>query len=330
MRLSDLDVRGNEPDVLILQTPSSLLNIFLEDKMKLKYHIISESIIDVENKSHYKKIKDIVGIVPPFSRKWFVKINLDKFKDKELINIMKESTTCFFFCTCSKYSTFKDVKEKLKNLKVVDLYINYLRKPDFVYLYDSLTLSDNKLDNKLFNYVIQSYSGDVESVLELFKRMNQGEKFTSRKEIADVCGIGGNSIESFLFTILKPISGSDKGLKTVIKNRMNAGVDLGNTLGWNTFYNFLASSIERFCELKMLSISGVVYKQVRNLPDSFDEVKLARYQKYLWRLRDIPMSDFLRVRQCMGNRSWRKDTEFIEFIYRLYSVKAIEKLDEVI
>ena len=243
---------------------------------------------------------------------------------------MKESTTCFFFCTCSKYSTFKDVKEKLKNLKVVDLYINYLRKPDFVYLYDSLTLSDNKLDNKLFNYVIQSYSGDVESVLELFKRMNQGEKFTSRKEIADVCGIGGNSIESFLFTILKPISGSDKGLKTVIKNRMNAGVDLGNTLGWNTFYNFLASSIERFCELKMLSISGVVYKQVRNLPDSFDEVKLARYQKYLWRLRDIPMSDFLRVRQCMGNRSWRKDTEFIEFIYRLYSVKAIEKLDEVI
>ena len=328
MRFSDLDITGNNPDVLILQTPSTLLSIFLEDKMKAKYHITSEAILDVETKSHYKKIKEVMGIVPPFSRKWFIKINLDKLRDKDLINIMKESNTCFFFCTCSRYTIFKEVKEKLKGINVVDFYVNYLRKPDFVYLYDALTLSDNKLDNTLFNYVVQSYSGDVDSVLDLFKRLNQGEKFESRKEIAEVCGIGGNSIESFLFTIIKPISGSDKGLKTVIKNRMKAGVDLGHTLGWTKFYNFLASSIERFSELKMLSIAGVVYKQVRNLPDSFDEVKLARYQKYLWRLREIPMSSFLRIRKCMGNSPWRSDSDFIEFLYNYYTVLAVNKLEE--
>ena len=327
MRLSDLDIKGNIPTVLLLQTPSTQLSIFLEDKMKAKLHINSEAILTIENKSDYKKVREVLGITPPFSEKWFIKLNIDKLHDKDIINIIKESNTCFFFCTCSRYATYVDFKDKLKNVKVADFYINYLRKPDFVYLYDALTLSDNKLDNKMFNYVIQSYSGDVDAVLELFIRMNHGERFTSRKEIAEVCGVGGNSIESFLFTLFSPISGSEKGLRTTLKNRVVAGVDLGNTLGWDKFYNFFISSIERFCEIKMLLISGAVYKTIRNLPNTFDETKLSRYQKYMWRLKEIPMSKFIEVRECIGDKQWKSGADFINFIYKYYTIKCINLIN---
>ena len=329
MRLSDLDIQGNRPKIMLVQSPSSKLKMYLEDKMKLKYKIKSDSILNIETKKDYKKIRDSLGIQPAFSDRWFVKLNLTKMHDKELYNIIEESNTCFFFCESEKYATYKSFKERFKKDNLVDFYINYLRKPDFIYLYDALTLSDNKLDKKLFNYVIQSYSGDVEAVLGLFIRLNQGEKFNNRKDIAEVCGTGGNTVESFIFSLLKPISGSDRGLNTVLKNRISAGVDLGNTLGYTKFYNFMSKSIERFCELKELLISGIIYKTVRNLPDNYDEQALSRYQKYLWRIKEIPTSQFLKVRSAMGYNIWRNEIDFLKFIYKLYTIYSFEYLENM-
>ena len=329
MRLSDLDIAGNRPKVLLLQTPSTNLSIFLEDKMKLKYHISSEAIVNVETKKDYKNIRNNLGITPPFSDRWFVKINLDKMHDKDLYAIMQESNTTFFFCTCTRYKLFKECLSKFDKTEIANFYINYLRRPDFVYLYDALTHEDNKLPKNLFSFVVQNYSGDVDSVIELFLKMNQGEVFNNRKQITELCGVGGNSIESFIFSMLKPISGSDKGLKIVIKNRISLGVDLGNTLGYTKFYNFMSASIKRMCEIKELMIAGVVYKHIRNLPDNYDEASLARYQKYIYRLKMIPLSSLLLLRSAMGYKVWRSEADLLEFIYRLYTIYAMEKAKEL-
>lgn len=323
MRLSDLDSKNLNISVLLLQTPSTKLTMFLQDKIKRKYNCKSESILDVATKGDIKKIKDVTGVKPPFSEKWYVQIDLDKLYEKTLIQNIKASSTCVFFCTCSKYGTFKKFKDELKDKDgVVDLYITYLKRPDFLYLYDAFTLSDNKLTKQLFDYVAKSYAGDIEAIFELLIHLNQGEKFESRKDIADLCGLGGLSVESYLFDLLKDISGSDKGLMTVIKNRTKAGVDLGTALGFKSMYNFMSKSIQCFCEIKMMLMSGVVYKSIRKLPDSFDEKALSRYQKYIWRLKEIPMSDLLRLRQCMGETSWSDELDFLNFIYRYYGLKA--------
>ena len=297
--------------------------MFLQDKIKRKYKCKNDSIIDIGVKSDYKKVKEVLGTTPIFSDKWYVSVDLDKTMDKELIELIKQSYTCVFFCTCSKYGTFKQFKEDLKDMTgIFDFYINYLRRPDFLYLYDAFTLSDNKLNKQLFDYAVQSYSGDIEAVFELLIHLNQGEKFESRKEIAELCGLGSLSIESYIFTLLKGLSGSDKGLATVIKNRVKAGVELGEAIGFSSMYNFMSRSLLLFCELKMLIMSGIVYKTVRNLPDTFDEKALSRYQKYIWRLKEIPLSDLLRLRQCMGKKVWRSELDFLNFIYRYYNMKA--------
>lgn len=325
MRLVDIDSATLDISVAIVQTPSSKMLMFLQDKLKAKYRCRSDSIIDIENKTDYKKIKAVLGVYPPFAEKWFVQVSLDKFRDKELINLVKQSTTCIFFCTCSKYKIFKDFKDALKGVDgVCDFYINSLRRADFVYLYDAFTPSDNKLTKQLFDYVFKSYMGDVEAVFELLLQLNQGTKIASRKDITEVCGLGGLSVESYIFDLLKDLSGSAKGLETVIRNRVKAGTDLCDSVGLRSMFNFMNRSIGLLCELKMLMISGVVYKSVRKLPESFDEPALARYQKYIWRLREIPLSSLLKLRQCIGETAWKSELDFLGFIYRYYYERATD------
>lgn len=325
MRLSDLDAGTLDISVVILQTPSAKMSMFLQDKLKAKYGCKSDSVIDIETKSDYKRVRSVLGIYPAFADKWFISVNLDKFSDKELVSIVRQSTTCVFFCTCSKYKTFKSFKEALKGVEgVCDFYINSLRRADFVYLYDIFTPKSNRLTKQLFDYVFKSYAGDIEAVFDLFLQLGQGTKVESRKDIAEICGLGGLSVESYIFDLLKGLSGSDKGLKTVIKNRVKAGQDLCSSIGLRSMYNFMVRSVGLMCELKMLMISGVVYKTVRNLPDSFDEPALARYQKYIWRLRETPMSSLLRLRQCLGERAWKTEFDFLGFIYAYYYDKAVD------
>lgn len=329
MRLADLDAKTANVNVLLLQTPSSKLYMFLFDKIKRKYHINVDSTIAVENKSDLKRVKEVVGIRPPFSEKWFVTVNLDKFNDKSLIEAIKMSSTCVFFVTCSKYGQYKAFKDSLKNYSgVYDYYINYLRRPDFIYLYDAFVPEGNRLTKQLFDYTVTSYSGDIEAVMDLFLHLGQGESIESRKDISEICGIGGNSTEGFIFSLLKPLSGSDKGLNTVLKNRIKAGIDLCDTLGCSTCYNFISKNLYNFIVIKQLLISGVVYKSIRNLPDTFDEKSLARCQKYLWRLKEIPMTSLLQLRSCMGD-TWRSDLDFLRFIYKFYYIESLNKLNEM-
>ena len=321
MRLQDLDSKNANPTVVLLQTPSTQLSIFLYDKLKLRFHCNSDSIISVESKSDVKKIREVSTTSPPFGDKWLIQVNLDKVNDKELIKVIHDSLTCIFFCTCSKYKTFKQFKDSIKDVNgVYDYYVTYIRRPDLLYLYDALVPEDNKLSKQLFDYVAQSYSSDIDAIFDLLLALNKGDSFESRKDIAELCGLGNNSVESFLLSLMKPMSETEKGTHTVIKNRAKMGADLGATIGWSSFYNFFNSSLDSFIQLKVLVISGVVYKQVRDLPDSYDEQKLSKYNKYLWRLKEVPLSRFLRMKQVLleGGR-WNKPADFLRFLYCYYT-----------
>lgn len=324
MKLSDLDGR-EAPTIVLLQTSSVRLGLYLRDKMKLKLHCAPEEIIDLATKDDYARVRQLTGIVPLNAERWLVFVDLDKADSKALDKLIKQSSTCCFFCTCSKYGTFKKFKESVKDMNgVLDFYIQYLRKNDLLYLHDAFTTSDNRLTKAMFDFVSQSYASDIDSVFDLLTHLNQGEKFLTRKSIQEVCGVGGHSIESYIFALLKPLSGSALGFKTTIRNRLKYGLDLGDSLKYVTLYNFMSRSLLLFCELKMLMISGKVYKRISHLPDFFDEKALARYQKYIWRLRDIPMSDLLKLRLAMGTATWKSEIDLISFIYRYYSLRGKE------
>lgn len=316
MLLRQLDDRNVNCNVVILQTSSDKLRMFIQDNIKRRYKSNSDTIISCKSKKDYKQVKDILNVIPPFSDKWYIEVDLDVCNDKDFVELVKESTTCIFFCDVNKYKNYKTFKEATKQVEgVFDYYITYLRKNDFIYLYDAFVPEDKRLSKALFDYVVQSYSADIESVFDLFLELARGKEINSRKDIADICGLGGNSTESFIISMLKPPPSTEKGLNKVLKNRIRAGSELAESYGYSSFYNRLRRTLMSFIQLKELIISGVVYKQVYKLPECYDEKSLSKYQRYIWRLKEIPLSRILRLYASLGNTTWRNDAEFLNFVY---------------
>lgn len=328
MLLRNLDEKNTVCNVLILQTSSDKLRMFVEDKVKRKYKCNADSIISCRSKKDYKQVKDIINVVPSFSDKWYIDVDLDACNDKDFINLVKEATTCVFFCNVSKYSTYKKFKTDIKQVSgVLDYYITYLRKNDFIYLYDAFVSEDKRLSKVLFDYVVQSYSADIESVFNLFIELANGKEVQSRKDIADICGLGGNSTESFILSMLKEPPSTEKGLKKVLQNRIRAGYELAESYGYSSFYNRLRNTLSSFIQLKELIISGVVYKQVHKLPECYDENKLSKYQRYVWRLKEIPLSRILRLYTALGTSTWKSDLDFLNFVYKYVYVEEKNSLE---
>ncbi len=323
MKLRDIDMKTFNPDIVLLHTPSSKMEIFVQDKIKRHLGADADSTMTVENKEDLKQVRDCIGVTPYHSEKWYVKVNLDKINNKELYKVMHDSTTCVFMCTCSKYRIFKEFKENFeKTLNVADFYLVWLRRDDFIYLYDAFVPESKRLAPALLNTVMKGYASDIEALFDLFLALNEGEVFKSESEIVGKIGLGSLSIESYVFRLLKPLSGSEKGLQRVLKDRTKYGIEMGNSLKWTTYYNFLSKCVVSFIEIKMLLISGSIYKSIKDLPEGYDTGKLARYNRHVWRIKEIPMSDLLLLRDSMGKKPWKTELEFINFIYKYYTAKA--------
>ena len=334
MNLSSIDSARGRIKVILLQSSSETLKMFIKDKVKKEFECNQDTTFEINNKKELRKVKEFYNVQPPFAKRWLVYINLEQYgrELKELKAVIDDSTTVTFFCISTKYFQYKNFKEYFKKTEFfLDFYVSSLRKDDMLYLYTQLVPSENRLTKQMYDYVAQSYSGDVSATLQLFKALGNGATFNNRKEIADICGIGGNSIESFIISLLKPPSQTERGLKIVMKNRMRAGYELSQIYKWGTFYSYMQNTLSVFIDIKLLCISGSVYKRLSNLPEGYDENKISRKQRYLWRLKEIPLSRLVRLKFMLGNERWKSDLDFLGFLYTyikdLVSYEVLNKED---
>lgn len=327
MNLREISAKGVGISCLLLQTPSIALQQYIQDALKSKYKVTKDAVISIDTKSDLKKIKDVIGVKPPFSDKWYVQIDLGKFNDKGLPQLIQQSGSCVFLLLSPNYGIYKSIKKEFSKLHDFrDMYITYLRRSDFIYLYDRYS-KKSKLSKPLLDWFIKGYSGDIDSVFTLFNLLSQGEVFANRQKIANACGLGSLSVEGYIFDLLKPLSGSASGFKTTIKNRIKTGIALGENLDWVSLYYFINHALKCFCHIKMLMMSGIIYRDIRKLPKGYDEKALCRYQRFIWRLKEIPLSEILILRQCMGNGVWLNELGLFNFVYNYYALKGISLLE---
>ncbi len=325
MRLEDLDARTFSPRVVLLQTESTKLWMFVQDKLRRYLSTRQESMVDIKKAPDLKSVRQVMTVSPPFSRGWLVQLEAVDRERQDLVNadlfkLIKDSASCLFFIRCEKYAVYKKIKDGLEGLDdVYDMYAPFLRRPDVLYLYDAFVPESKRLKGQLFDYVVQGYSADIDSLFDIFMNLASGVKYQTRADIVDRHGIGGLSVDSFLFSLCNPVG---NGIKKVVSNRCRAVVELGGSIGFQTLYNYMCTSLKSIIELKVLLISGKVYKSVSNLPECYNESRLARYQRHIWRLNEIPLSEFLRIRQVLGDRPWGNGTDAMNFVYGYYNLKA--------
>lgn len=321
--LEELFEKYNNPQVVVVNTASEVLLDFLVTQLKKKYDCTKEAVIKLEKQTDIAEIKTLYGLLPPTADRWFVQADLDKLYCKELVEAVKKSNTCIFFLTSKKYATSKSFMSAIDKFveNKVYFYLNRLRKKDFNFLYEMYVQGNNRLIYSLYNYVYQAYNADVDAVMKLFIELNKGEEFKSRKAIAELCGIGSNTTQSFALSLLKPISGKEKGLRRMIRDRVKAGIDLVDTYTARTLYNYVCSNIRIFTEMKGLLIAGIVYDKIPNdLPESYDLQGLQRNQKYLDKVKEIPLSRLLLLYNCLMERYWKNSEDMLNFLYNYYAV----------
>lgn len=317
MLLNDLERGIKQMRVMLLQTSSKSLEMYLYDYLRESFSSNRDTVLQINSKRDFRRLKEIYNIQPPYSEKWLVQIDLGKIGKsyKELAEIISDSTTVCYMCVAETYVQYKSFKEAVSHIEgVFDFYINILRRRDFLYLYKKLVPSDCTLSKTLYDYVVQSYSADIGAVFDLFTSLRNGIKFNTRADIAEVCGVGRNSVESFVFAMLKNLPVTEKGLKKVIKNRISAGVELAEVYNWGRFNKAVNLCLSALLDIKKLQVSGVVYKRLTNLPEGYDERRLSKYQRYLWRIETIPLSRILRLKVCFSNR-WFNKVDFLNSMY---------------
>lgn len=323
MKLSMLDKSVLHNRVLIFQTPSVSLNMFVMDRIKHLLHSNQDTIRELTDKKGIKEVKEIYNVEPYLSDRWLVTINLEGFKGKyqDIVNMILDSSTVLFVCIADRYPTFKGFREAINRAKiqqVCELYLTYMRSDDFHFLYREIVPEKNRMPKSIADFVCQSYGADIDAEFELFNQLKDGTKVTTRKAVSEICGIGGNSIDSFVMSLLKEPPKTAKGTLTVIRNRLKAGDDLAQVYGYGTFYNYLSSCIKQLMDLKMLILSGVVYNHIPELPKGYDDKKLMRYQRYIWRVRKIPLSRLIRLKRFLGETKWNRNIELFNFVYGYY------------
>ena len=291
---SDLDDNLNDLDVVLLQTTCDRIDELLFAKVQNRLNISNDNVIHIRTKEDFDTVKSLQGILTPTEGRWLIYCDTTIFiETNNLIDLMLHSNTCIFFIKVNYYKTYKDIKTRLKTKNVFDYYVTYLNRPNLLYIYDSLVPKSNGLTTQVITYLSKNYSSDIEQIFQLFDALRSGKVIDKPNDVVKCVGIGGNNIESFIFSLLTPISGSTKGLKLVKKKRYTQAYSIYNALGPKRFYDFYKKTLQDFLDIQMLRLTDVVYDSLIGLEDPYNH--LARYNRYLYKFKELDISSIMRL-----------------------------------
>lgn len=291
---SDLDDNLNDLDVVLLQTTCDRIDELLFAKVQNRLNISNDNVIHIRTKEDFDTVKSLQGILTPTEGRWLIYCDTTIFiETNNLIDLMLHSNTCIFFIKVNYYKTYKDIKTRLKTKNVFDYYVTYLNRPNLLYIYDSLVPKSNGLTTRVITYLSKNYSSDIEQIFQLFDALRSGKVIDKPNDVVKCVGIGGNNIESFIFSLLTPISGSTKGLKLVKKKRYTQAYSIYNALGPKRFYDFYKKTLQDFLDIQMLRLTDVVYDSLIGLEDPYNH--LARYNRYLYKFKELDISSIMRL-----------------------------------
>lgn len=291
---SDLDDNLNDLDVVLLQTTCDKIDELLFAKVQNRLNISNDNVIHIRTKEDFDTVKSLQGILTPTEGRWLIYCDTSVFiETNNLIDLMLHSNTCIFFIKVNYYKTYKDIKTRLKTKNVFDYYVTYLNRPNLLYIYDSLVPKSNGLTTQVITYLSKNYSSDIEQIFQLFDALRSGKVIDKPNDVVKSVGIGGNNIESFIFSLLTPISGSTKGLKLVKKKRYSQAYSIYNALGPKRFYDFYKKTLQDFLDIQMLRLTDEVYDTLIGLDEPYKH--LARYNRYLYKFKELDISSIMRL-----------------------------------
>lgn len=305
---------------VIVYVDNSALQYYIENLFKQRFNVDGECVLHVNSNKEFKEAQYQSTYVPENLGRWLVNIHTDNIAKADLLKalaITHPYALNVYWVT--KYKTYKDLINsdvvKKQGVYCHSLYVNRLSQRDIYDIFAD-TFADRRkqlLDDKLLDFVAESYQWDVQAVFDLIAYLKAGNSFDTKRDIVEAVGVGGNTVDKFTVNLLLCTVNSLAGKKKVITKYLKLLNDLSFNYKYSTIKNFMLNTVNGFIDMKQLQIMGLYRKGKYRIPDCFDAKRLARLRRYEWAVLDkITLPRLLLLRQCL-KASTTYDTE-IELI----------------
>lgn len=308
------ELTSEKVNVHLVLSNSSLADIYVYDTLKELCKATLESVINVESRADFKAMLELVSMQSYLSDKWLFVINYSKVKGacKSHKGMFSIKSACFLV-KVKNYAEFKEFKELIPTCN--DLYLPIIRKNDVAFLFKDLEISQKVLD-----FVATSYARDPEKIFELRKQLLNGMEVQDQRSVVKLLGASTGSINKIVFLLLSTPPKTESGFNRVLKKRVQVCSDLVNAYGTRSLRNFMLATVKDILQIKTLYMQGVIFKSIRDLPESFDEKRLSKYNYYLETIEnEIPYERIMKLYLLLQmNKAWYSTQDVLNFIYKYY------------
>ena len=313
---------------IVIYSTNPTLDLIARDMIKSKYSKGKEFIVDVNSMKELTVAKMDSMISPFTGGKWIIHVNADKLNSKDIAKALNmNSSFCVTVFWTSKYSVYKntiglDYFKKMSNF-FTSYYFGRLNYGDIMWLYDRMLGKDSDyLSHELKVYVAENYYHDSVAVCDLFRFLKSGYEVNSKKDIIELVGVGGNSVDKLCIMLLTTSSVSDRGKKAVIKKAIKSLEDLSTSYSYKSIYSFMLNFLEGCLEMKQLQLLGLYSNYTHEIPESFDEKRLARLKRFERKiLEEISIPRILNFKIALKkHNSYNKELDLVQGIIEYVSI----------
>ncbi len=304
---------------VIVYVDSPSLEYFVKTYIKKRFGVHSDFVVAPDTAKRVNSAKVDSLVEPLFGGKWMINIDADKLSKPDIIKALNFNTShCVTVYWVSKYAVYKWLSEldilKTQGSYTTKLYLGKLDYFDVIFLHDTMLGGYKGLDKTLLTHVAKTYNYDVQAVCDLFTLVKSGNEVNTKQEIAELVGVGGNSVDSFTVSLLRS---EPSGVKTrCISKHLRLLTDLSHTYKYSTIKNYMLTTIDGFIEMKQLQIMGYYSRQNKNIPDFFDTKKITRLKRFeVVILDEVSMPKLLNLKLCLvGFNSFIAETALVQAV----------------
>lgn len=330
MDIQDL-VYNTESGVYFVFSKSDLLNDFIYTSIVRNNKVEDTNIVQVNSVKKFNTTTDTNRSKPLISPFWVYMLS-DKAKlSKSSRKVLASNRFGVYIIPVSDYATMKKYQKAFKEVRGTHfLWLSYLNRRNIDFLYNEVVKVEG-LTKRLRNKFFRDYNGDVDKVLNLFYKLNQGLEVSNYRQLVTICGVSRKTLDNLIFHLLKTPTYTTRGLKNYISKLVQDGTELANQ------YNYLGlQSILQRRALEILEVKEYIrsnrmnYSRVIDTND--DRVKdiYKKYRSHVVEIKEIPLSRVTILLRVLMDRKMYSSDEFLLFCYNFVLQKALSQKEAVL
>lgn len=326
--------RLGKEGVLVVYSQVPALTYVVQDLIYAKYDINRAYSVSCSNLTSAKRALADAEALPLLGTKWCIRITADCISISDIYKILSHSRgNAILLFECSNYSLYtsiikSDTYKGLEKSNIANsIYLGRLTSAsvDILYRYYTGDSDYKYLSKKLIEYIKKNYMYNPDLVCELFSRVGSGSVVQSEGDIVSLVGLGGNTPQALVFTMLTTSTATASGKSRLVKKCITLLNDLSLKYSYSSIYSFMMDSLDGAIDMKTLYICGKYRDWYRDIPECYSQKqinrlnRLKRFERVI--LNDIPLKRMLILAQAFrGNKTYDAKFNIIRGIYQYISL----------